>query len=53
MAKVKRAKDYYTLNPELYTRFLNWVAKNNINKSKMVETLINDHMNKVENEGNK
>lgn len=45
--KVRRVKDFYTLNPDLYNEFLKHIEENNLNKSKLIETLIEDYMKKV------
>jgi hypothetical protein len=47
MTKVRRVKDFYTLNPELYKEFLKHIEENNLNKSKLIETLIEEYMKKV------
>lgn len=44
MTKVRRVKDFYTLNPELYKEFLKHIEENNLNKSKLIETLIENYM---------
>ena len=51
MKKVRRVKDFYTLNPELYDEFLKHIEDNNLNKSKLIETLIEDYMKKVKKYG--
>jgi len=42
--KVRRVKDFYTLNPDLYEEFLNHIVEKNLNKSKLIETLIVEYM---------
>ena len=42
--KVKRIKDYYTLNPDVYNMFMRYIEDNNLNKSKFIETLIKKHL---------
>ena len=44
MKKIRRVKDFYTLNPELYENFLKHIAENNLNKSKLIETIIEKYM---------
>lgn len=44
MKKVRRVKDFYTLNPELYNDFLKHIEENSLNKSKLIETFIQDYM---------
>jgi hypothetical protein len=45
--KVRRVKDFYTLHPDLYEKFLKHIEDNNLNKSKLIETLIEEYMGKV------
>jgi hypothetical protein len=47
MRKERKVRDYYTLNKELYEKFLKHIEDNNLNKSKLIETLIVEYMNKV------
>lgn len=47
MKKVRRIKDFYTLNPDLYEEFLKHIDENNLNKSKLIETLIEEYMKKI------
>lgn len=47
MKKVRRVKDFYTLSPDLYNEFLKHIDENNLNKSKLIETLIEEYMKKV------
>lgn len=47
MKKVRRVKDFYTLNPELYNEFIKHIEENNLNKSKLIETFIEEYMKKV------
>lgn len=49
MKKERKVRDYYTLNKELYERFLKHIEDNNLNKSKLIETLIVEYMSKIEN----
>lgn len=42
--KVKRIKDFYTLSPEVYNIFMKYIEDNNLNKSKLLETLIKTHL---------
>jgi len=42
--KVRRVKDFYTLNPDLYKDFLKHIEEKNLNKSKLIETLIEEYL---------
>jgi hypothetical protein len=42
--KVKKIRDYYTLDVELYNKFLKYIEDNKLNKSKLLESLVNDFM---------
>jgi len=44
MKKVRKTRDYYTLNKQLYERFVKHIDENNLNKSKLIETLIDEYM---------
>ncbi len=43
---MKKERDYYTINKELYIKFIDHIEKYNINKSKFIEKLIKDYMDK-------
>lgn len=43
---MRKSRDYYTLDSELYKKFIEYIEKNNWNKSKIIETLIKDFVNK-------
>lgn len=45
MNKKRKERDYYTLDKELYVRFLKHIEDNNINKSKLIEKLIEEYLN--------
>lgn len=45
--KKRRDKEHFTLNPEVRKEFLKHIEDNNLNKSKLIETLIEDYMKKV------
>jgi TRAP-type C4-dicarboxylate transport system substrate-binding protein len=45
--KNRRDKEYFTLNPEVRKEFLKHIDENNLNKSKLIETLIEEYMKKV------
>jgi hypothetical protein len=47
--KKRRDKEYFTLNPEIRDEFLKHIEKNNVNKSKLIETLIEEYLKKVKN----
>jgi hypothetical protein len=47
MKKTRRVKDFYTLNPHLYNEFLKYIEENNLNKSKLIENLIEEYIKKV------
>lgn len=49
MKKNRKSRDYYTLNKELLEEFLKHIDEKNLNKSKLIETLIQDYMNKINN----
>ena len=42
--KKRRDKEYFTLNPEIRIEFLKHIEENNLNKSKLIETLIENYM---------
>jgi metal-responsive CopG/Arc/MetJ family transcriptional regulator len=44
MKKERKSRDFYTLNKELYDEFLKHIEENNLNKSKLIETLIEEYM---------
>jgi hypothetical protein len=46
MKKPRRTKDYYTIDPDLYKILLKHIDDNNINKSKLIESLIEDYISK-------
>ena len=51
MKKERKSRDFYTLNKELYDEFLKHIEENNLNKSKLIETLIAEYLkNKSKNE---
>jgi len=41
---VRRIKDFYTINPDLYSEFINHIEINNLNKSKIIEHLISEYI---------
>ena len=45
--KKRRDKEYFTLNTEIRIEFLKHIEENNLNKSKLIETLIEEYMKKV------
>ena len=45
--KNRRDKEYFTLSPEVRKEFLKHIEENNLNKSKLIETLIEEYMKKV------
>jgi TRAP-type C4-dicarboxylate transport system substrate-binding protein len=45
--KKRRDKEYFTLSPEVREEFLKHIEENNLNKSKLIETLIEEYMKKV------
>ena len=47
MKKERKSRDYYTISVELYKRFIDYVEKNNLNKSKLIEKKIKDYMKKI------
>jgi metal-responsive CopG/Arc/MetJ family transcriptional regulator len=44
MKKERKSRDFYTLNKELYDEFLKYIEENNLNKSKLIETLIDEYL---------
>ena len=51
MKKERKSRDFYTLNKELLQEFLKHIEENNLNKSKLIETLIEEYLkNKSKNE---
>jgi len=49
MKKERKVRDFYTLNKDLYNDFLKHIDNNNLNKSKIIEFLIEEYMKKVNN----
>ena len=47
--KKRREKEYFTIEKELRDKFIKYIDDNNINKSKLIESLIEEYMNKIEN----
>jgi len=45
--KKRRDKEYFTLSPEVRKEFLKHIEENNLNKSKLIETLIEEYMKKI------
>jgi hypothetical protein len=45
--KKRRDKEYFTLSPDIREEFLKHIEDNNLNKSKLIETLIEEYMEKV------
>lgn len=46
--KSRRDKEYFTLSPEIRKRFLKHIEDYNINKSKLIEKLIEEYLNKTQ-----
>lgn len=44
MKKQRKSRDFYTLDKELLQEFLKYIDDNNLNKSKLIETLIKDYL---------
>ncbi len=44
MSKEKKSRDYYTIENDLYKKFIKHIETKNLNKSKLIETLIRDYM---------
>lgn len=42
--KKRRDKEYFTLNPEVRKEFIKHIEENNLNKSKLIESLIEEYM---------
>jgi hypothetical protein len=47
MKKERKSRDFYTLNKELLDEFLKHIEEKNLNKSKLIENLISEYMNKI------
>jgi hypothetical protein len=47
--KTKRVKDFYTLDPDVYNKFMKYIENNDLNKSKFLETLIKKFFQKDDN----
>jgi hypothetical protein len=45
--KKRRDKEYFTLSTDIREEFLKHIEDNNLNKSKLIETLIEEYMEKV------
>lgn len=45
--KNKREKEYFTLNKDIREMFLKYIDENNLNKSKLLETLIQEYLIKM------
>lgn len=52
MKKERKTRDFYTLNKELYNEFLKHIEDNNLNKSKLIENLIEEFLKKVKSSKN-
>ena len=44
--KIRKIKAFFTIDPNLYNDFINHIEKKVLNKSKLIESLIQDYMNK-------
>lgn len=42
--KEKKTRDYYTINEKLYSIFIEHIEYNNLNKSKLIESLIQEYI---------
>jgi hypothetical protein len=49
MEKIRKVRDFYTLDPELYKKFLEHIEAKNLDKSKLLETLVKEYMEKLDN----
>jgi hypothetical protein len=47
MKKRRKKRDYYTLDGELLDNFLEHIEENNLNKSKLIQSLIEEYMKGV------
>jgi hypothetical protein len=45
--KKRRDKEYFTLSPDIREEFLKHIEEKNLNKSKLIETLIDEYMKKT------
>lgn len=48
MEKIRKIRDFYTLDPELYKKFLEHISNKNLNKSKLIESLVREYMRKID-----
>lgn len=48
MGKIRKIRDFYTLDPKLYEIFLKHIEEKNLDKSKLIESLIKTYMEKHE-----
>ncbi len=44
--KKRREKEYFTIEKELRDNFIKYIDDNNINKSKLIENLIEEYLRK-------
>jgi len=49
MAKIEKHKHYFTLKKELNDRFQKYLDENYINKQRLIEALIEKHLNEKNN----
>jgi len=47
--KKRRDKEYFTLSSDIRDIFLKHIEDNNLNKSKLIETLIVEYISKIKN----
>lgn len=48
MKKEKKSRDYYTINSELFEIFLKHIEEHSLSKSKLIEFLIKEYLEKNE-----
>ena len=51
--KTKRIKDYFTLDADVHKDFYEIIENNSLNKSKLLEKLIKEYINKMKNSDQK
>ena len=47
MKKARKVRDFYTLDPNLYNKFIEHIDNKKLDKSKLLESLVNEYMEKI------
>ena len=50
MRKERKCRDFYTIDKKIYDLFIKHVEDNNINKSKLIESLIENYIKNISND---